>query len=255
MYITAFISLIVFASLLILLVMIRLKTGNRFEIKNTDILLAVTPVVLFLLITGKITRFEFGMLKFETAFKNAASKEIDSEIISLNDLPVRSLEPGLKLGVNKIPELIEKKSEALEFRLGYGRYYGPAIREYLNSLSGYPFFKYIIFNKMNGEFFAIMNAQHLFTLINTKSSPYNPSDLARWLNTPDEKILKKLPGTILLQDALMVKTDKNKALQKMEDLNVEFLPVVDEKNRFQGIVDRSRLLTSLIVDVSNKLND
>ncbi|MBN1154927.1 CBS domain-containing protein [candidate division KSB1 bacterium] len=255
MYITAVVSLIVFVGLVIFLVIIRLRTGNRIEIKNTDILLAIIPVVLFLLITGKITKFEFGMLKFETVFKEAASKKIESEIITLQDLPIRSVESDIKLGINKIPELIEKKTEALEFRLGYGRYYGPAIRDYLNSLAAYPFFNYIIINKMNGEFFAIMNAQHLFTLINTDNSPYNPSDLANWLNNSDEEIISKLPGTILLLNAIDANTDKNDALKQMEQIDVDFLPVVDDEKRFVGIVDRSRLLSSLIVDVSNRLND
>ncbi len=40
----------------------------------------------------------------------------------------------------------------------------------------------------------------------------------------------------------------------MDELNVEVLPVLDEAARFIGVLNRSRLTASLILDVSNRLS-
>lgn len=47
--------------------------------------------------------------------------------------------------------------------------------------------------------------------------------------------------------------DKKTVLEKMENLGLEILPVVSEKGKFLGVVDRSRLTSSLIIDMANKL--
>lgn len=63
----------------------------------------------------------------------------------------------------------------------------------------------------------------------------------------------RLPGFIGLQHALNKQTDKRQALQQMEALNMDTLPVVQVNERFAGIVDRSRLTASLLIDVANNL--
>jgi hypothetical protein len=50
--------------------------------------------------------------------------------------------------------------------------------------------------------------------------------------------------------------DKKRVLGQMEQLALEWLPVVRQENgimQFQGIVERSRLTASLILDVANQL--
>ncbi|WP_456403406.1 hypothetical protein, partial [Hydrogenimonas sp.] len=61
------------------------------------------------------------------------------------------------------------------------------------------------------------------------------------------------PGFIALENAITEKTDKRSALQLMDRLDRDFLPVVDETKRFVGVVKRSRLTASLIVDVANRI--
>jgi len=48
-------------------------------------------------------------------------------------------------------------------------------------------------------------------------------------------------------------TDKFEALLKMEELNVDWLPAVNDQQRFAGIVERSRLMASLLIDVTQSL--
>lgn len=55
------------------------------------------------------------------------------------------------------------------------------------------------------------------------------------------------------QNAIRSDGDKQSALEKMEELGVEMLPVVDFEEGFVGVVERSRLASSLIIEVANKV--
>ena len=93
------------------------------------------------------------------------------------------------------------------------------------------------------------NARELIELFQTEHPPYTAKDFAKWLNDANTTALTKLPGFISVEDAITENTDKDRALRKMEKLNVDTLPVIDEAKRFVGIVDRSRLIASLLIDV------
>src|SRR5207249_4985039 len=127
---TVWISVAVFVGILVLLMLLRRRNAS-FEVKATDIVVAVLPVVIFLLISGKIQKFEVGELKIETAFVKASGSAIASQVTSLVGLPAEPIRIDPKLGVEQIPRLIQNKAQGLSFRLGFGGYDGPAIQEYL----------------------------------------------------------------------------------------------------------------------------
>ena len=100
---------------------------------------------------------------------------------------------------------------------------------------------------------------------------YNASDLISYLrlagaqgyqqfqamlNTGDRMAreqLAKLPGFISADLAVTTTTTKRDALARMEQRNVDTLPVVNDARRFIGTVDRTKLTTSLILAVTEKL--
>ncbi len=84
--------------------------------------------------------------------------------------------------------------------------------------------------------------------------PVNADQLAEWLNSSDTKALAQLPEFIGAGDAVNKGSDKYQALLKMETLNVDRLPATDETGRFAGMVERSRLTASLLIDVAKNLN-
>ena len=65
--------------------------------------------------------------------------------------------------------------------------------------------------------------------------------------------LKRLPGFLSLENAVTDKTDKGQALGIMESHNADTLPVVDDKQHFAGIVNRSRITASWILDLAKEL--
>lgn len=252
------VSIAVFGLILFSLVLLRLKTGNKFEIKNSDIILALIPVVLWLLLTGKIQKFQFGGLGIETAFVKASQSAIEPQVISLvsSKLPVEPVPRRTKGAVAEIPTLVEEKTEALIFRLGHGGYVGSAIEEYFDELLKFPFLKYVIIEDEDQKLVGIINAHMLASVLLAQDSRYRyytSRDFAHWINASLVQRLASLPGFVSAENAINEDVNKQSALERMESLNVETLPVIDEEGRFVGIVDRSRLTTSLIIDVADQI--
>ncbi|KIH77723.1 hypothetical protein SAMN05660860_01208 [Geoalkalibacter ferrihydriticus] len=243
-----------FIAILAVLVLLRAKS-SRFEVKPTDIIVAVVPVVLFLLVTGKLQTFEIGEggLKIEAAFVKASEQSIDLQVAPLTGVPAEPVRLDPKEAVSKIPQLLERQTEGLLFRLGHGGYWGSAIEEYFVALTRQPFLKYLLIEHPDGRFFGIADARALTELLQNPNAPFRADDLARWFNQSDTKALVRLPGFIAATDAVPTGTDKFQALQQMEALGVERLPAVDEAQRFVGMVERSRLTASLLIDVTKSL--
>jgi hypothetical protein len=237
-----------FLVILALLVALRLKTGNKLDIKSSDIVLALVPIGLWLFLSGKVQEFAFGDFKIVAAIKEASKSPVSAQV---TELPVVSLQMEAKGGVDQIPNLIAKKSEALSFRLGHGGYYGPAISDYLNRLTQNGFLRYVIINDADGSFFCLADSRQLTALL---QGSYNfDDDFARWLNSGDKSQLSQLPGFISIEQALMKKSNRRRALQLMDSLDVQTLPVIDENRKFIGVVDRSKLTASMLIDIADKV--
>jgi len=251
---TVVISLGSFVLIVAVLVILRAR-NSRFEVKPADIVVAILPIVVFLLVTGKLQKFEIGEggVKIETAFVKASTSAIGSQVTPLTGLPSEPIRLDPKGGVEEIPGLIERKTEGLLFRLGYGGYWGPAIEEYLSVLARQPFLKYLIIENPDGTFFAMADARELIWMLQAEHSHFTAGDFAKWLNEADKKELARLPGFITSNHAVTKEKDKGQTLRKMEDLNVDTLPVVDNRRHFAGIVNRSRLTASLLIDVAKNL--
>jgi hypothetical protein len=247
---TLIISIGIFIILLAILVGIRAKAGTRFEVKNTDILLALIPIALWLLLTGKVQEFGFGDFKIVAAIQKATQTSVAAQVTKL---PVETIHTEMKGGVEMIPQLLEKKTQALSFRLGTGGYYyGPAINEYFQALTKSPSFKYIVITNADNTFFGIADAQQMGALFNSQYGNRYSDDFARWLNSSDIKQLSAIPGFISSEKALNNGTDKQQALRLMDSLDVQTLPVIADK-QFVGIVDRAKLTASVLIDIADRV--
>ena len=243
-------ALVIFVIIIALTIALRAKLGAKFEIRNADILFAIVPIAFWFVLTGKIQKFEFGGLKIEAAFVEASAAAITPQITTI-ELPIAPIKMDPKLGVEMIPRLIRKKTQALTFQLGYGRYFGPAIKDYLKQLVRMPFFKYVIILQKDGTFAGLAEAAAVDSLLASSESGYN--DFARSLNEADSTFVEGLPGYISSVHAVRKDTDKQTALENMESLNLELLPAVTVEGQFAGLIERSRLISSMIIEVTQKL--
>lgn len=240
---------------------LRARSGGKYEIRMIDLVLVLLPLLFWLVGAGKIQKIAFGGVEIETAqaFVNASKASIKSQValtkpLSISDV-VHTVEPASKGGVERIPQLIERKTEALEFQLGHGGYWGPAIKTYFDSLEAYAFLRYAIIYNPDGTLFGVYIARDLLRYFRRKGdSAYE--GFARYLNSGDKAARNKLgglPGFIPGSSALTTQTGKRKALEMMAAERRDVLPVVDAKRRIVGMVERSQLIASLIIEVSKSL--
>src|SRR5919202_5220469 len=136
-------SIAAFLVVLALLVVLRAR-DSKFEVRPTDVVVAILPIMIFLLVTGKIQKLQVGELNVETAFVKASTSEIKPQVTSLTGLPSVPIRTNPKLSLAEIPRLLESRTQGLTFRLGSSGYDGSVIRAYLDALVKQPLFRYVI---------------------------------------------------------------------------------------------------------------
>lgn len=257
------ILLIVGGVLFILSVLVRVRTRGKYEIKMIDLSLILIPLLFWLIGTGKIKKFAVGGVEFETAqaFIGASAESIElqvsfTSVLNIEDV-IQTVERDMKGDVTQIPRLIKSKTEALEFRLGHGGYWGPAIQEYFESLDAFAFLRYAIIHYQDGTLFGVFEAKDVLRYFREQGeSAYRT--FARYLNNPDEQSLQRLrdlPGFIPGEYAVTSSANKLSVLEEMEKLMRGTLPVINSNRQFVGIVNREQLTASLIIDVAKKLEN
>ncbi|MGH7821065.1 MAG: hypothetical protein ACREQ9_14975 [Candidatus Binatia bacterium] len=247
---TAVKAVLGFVFFLCLIVAVRIRSKNKIDVKTADVALALTPVALWLFLTGQIQELTVGDVKIVAAIKAAAESPVSKQ---LTELPIQTLEIGAKGGVGDIANIRRKKSQALRFTVGHGGYYGPAIAEYLETLTQDPIFRYVVINYPDGKFFGMADARQLAAQTGGPSPSFNLQSFADALNDSNESQLESLPGFIAAQRALSKTSDRRKALETMDTLDVQTLPVIDKEGRLAGIVDRSKLTASMLIDIAAKV--
>lgn len=240
-----------FLVMLILLAVFRVKTGGKYEIKTSDIALALVPLVLLLLQSGKIKELTIGDVKIVlNAVEEASNASVQPQITKL---PIEAVRADPKGGLMEIPSLLKKKSQALGFKLRYGGYYGPAVMEYLEALTQSTSFKYVVINNPDGSFYGMIDGRQLYTLMRGQSAAHGGDEFAQAVNNADTSQLGALPGILRARDALTTKTNIKDALQALNTLDVQTLPALDEQGTFIGVVDRSKLSASMLLEIAQKL--
>jgi hypothetical protein len=166
-----------------------------------------------------------------------------------------NIEMARKMGVERLPELIRRKTEALEFQLGFRGYWGPAIEQYFETLGKRGFLKYVLIYERDKSLFGIYDSSSLQAFIQDQGTEgYQKfSDNLKKGDVVSKNKLKKLPGFISVDDAVKPETDQLTCLEAMDRLDSDFLPVVDENRKYVGMVERSKITTSLIIDVTRAI--
>jgi hypothetical protein len=240
-------------------VALRTLTNGRIEIRLNDAIIAAIAAGLTLFMSGKISKLAVGTegLTVETAKEAiiaAAKVPIDRQVTAL---PVAPLEFAEKGGADVLQTMVRRGTPALEFRLGRGGYYaGGAVREYLETLTRQPAFRFVVFFDSDGKLFGMIDGRKLLAELQSRGSDQGFSAFAQQVNraSPEDRIaLTRLAGFVPASAAVARQADKRDVLDKMETLNADWLPVIGANDRFEGIVDRSRVTAKLILDVTDRL--
>jgi hypothetical protein len=245
-------ALIIFVVGLAALLWLRSFPDKKFEVRVTDAVIALLPVVVWLLISGRIARLDISAdriaLETREAILGASAQPVVEQVTDLPVVPVEAAEKG---GLGDLGRLVAQGVQALLFRLGAGGYVGSAIEEYIRTLTRSPVFRYVLLQEPDGALFGIVDPRKLQALVEQRQISWD--QFANWVNASNREALGGLPTFVAADRAIARTTDKQDALERMEKLNTDWLPVVDEDRRFRGVVERSRLTASLILDVATKL--
>jgi len=253
--------LLVGVLVMVTMVGLRARFGERYELKTVDLAVLVLPLVVGLLMSGRLKGLDLFGVKadFAELFADAAETEVKSQVATSNATSVEEvvelLQMAAKGGVQEIPRLIENRTEALTFLLGQGGYYGPAIQQYFDALYASSYLKYIVVLDADGHLFGVYDALDLAVAFRT-GGPNAYEQLAAWLNRPDDYArdsLARLPGFVGADKAVSRERSKVEVMRRMDELKVDSLPVVDTDNAFVGMVERSRLTASLILEVADRV--
>jgi CBS domain-containing protein len=241
--------------------LLRVFTGGKYEIKTIDLVFLIIPLLTVALATGKIkgldmfgVRADLSALWSEVANTKIEKQVAPSATASVQDA-VSMVEMAGKGGVNELQRMIERKVEALQFKLGYGGYYGPAIKAYFDALSGSSYLRVVVIDHPDGGLFGIYDAADLIGYLRV-GGEQGYAQFQRLLNAGNaaaQAELAKLPGFVGADQAVTISTSKRDALARMEAVKTDSLPVVNEQKRFVGTVGRNKLTASLILAVTDRL--
>jgi CBS domain-containing protein len=243
-------------------VLLRVFSKGKYEIKTIDLVFIIVPLLFVGLATGKLQGLDFLGVKADLSklLAKAADTQIEQQVstvpVSLVDDAIEMIRTAAKRGVHEIPTLIEQRTQALAFHLGMGGYYGPAIKKYFDDLYGSSYLRYVVINHSDGTLYGMYDAADLIAYLRTLGEVgYHTFEIM--LNQGDEQAkdwLARLPGFVSSERAVTAETSKHDALQAMEELKLDSLPVSDSAGRFIGTVERAELTTSLILAVTKKLS-
>ncbi len=246
------ISIVTFFVLVITCIIVRIKVSEKFKIETTDLVLALVPIVLWLFLSGKIVKMEYAGLKFESAFKEAKNAPVKKEVLPL---PIDNFSTTLKAGIGQIDYIVSQQKEAVVFLIGYDNYAGEAIVEYLEKLRNTDVKYFVFLNDKDESFVGLIPFNDFYIQVFQGDEPVATAEnVAKWLKNGNVRDLLKIPGMISSDYAVDENDSKEKALKKLLNSKSTILPVIDKSMKLQGIVTDGRLSASILLDISDQLN-
>ncbi len=247
--------LLPFAVVLAVIVLLRVRSGGKLEVKTPEIVLAAVPVALWLLATGRLESLSIGDLTIK-AFQTAAAVRVGQDAQALEPLAVEEVRASPKESTSRIPELLARRTQALTVRLGAGGYVASAMQSYLDELTAAPHLRWLVVEDADGRFFGLADAREVEAA--TRSRRLDIDELAGRLNQGSahdrEWLAGALPGFVPLADALPADATRQVALQRFERTTADALPVLDPEGRLRGMVRRDTLVAGLLADVTARLD-
>ena len=245
----------------LLLISAILFLRNKFqslEVKGTDILLALTPVLLFLILTGRLSKLQISEngLDIESVLTHAAQTHIKGLEMALD---VQQIPTQLFNTSNHKPDLtktINNNTEALSFVLNFAHYDAAIIMDYIQKLSEKPFLKYLVFLDADNKLVGMCQIQSFIIGMNKDEQTIKNYHLfTQWLKKGEEnKLANLIPGYLSANEALSLSSTRHDALKKMQIFKTSVLPVINKKGRFIGLVDKATLSSSLLLEIYSQLD-
>ena len=242
--------------LLFALVLMRAVSGGRFDVKLGDIVIAAIPLVVWLMITGQLSGFSVGpggvSVDLADAIRTSAARQVGQQT---RPLPVTEIATAERDSIEKLRKAVGDRIPALELTLGANKYQAPLLKTFLEDLTRYEFFRFVVLSEANGKLFGLMGGPQLAALLQGGGDDLwkRFTDL---INRGDRGRLRSLlgaAGLVMAGDAVRQTDSTQTALGRLQEGNRDWLPVVQD-GTLVGVVERDRLVASLILDASRAVS-
>jgi len=224
------------------------KSIMKIEGDAVFISLLFIPILVYVIISGKIEELK-GPGGLEAKFAKAANETITAaseEVrLSMEDMQI-VLKESMSLLEKKRRELNEAQPIAMIMELGKRNYYGrEAVLGYLEMLSQFRNFKFVVFVDNNKRFVAYMPSWAVKGLL---SKPELGNAFISAVNEGIATDLFQYPG--IVRETIRTCTTNVEALREMMRQNLEALVVTDENNQLTGIVEREQILSRMMLSLA-----
>lgn len=208
-----------------------------FKIESIHVFIALIPLVIWLIVSGKLKEIK-GPGGIGLSMRYEVQKPITPELTD-SPLKIDRAIVRAKGGVDELQSrIIQDRPTTLSFVISRKDYYGQwEIGEYIRELGIHPEFRFILFTDTKGKFKGCMKVSDYEKLLDT-GEVVEMIESGRIMNDP--RVIKNS----------MQKISTNKqALNEMDKLNTNWLPVVDDKNKFIGVVTQEEIVRNIIAKV------
>lgn len=234
--IVAIILLIVFTSIKDLVL------GSK-TIDPSMIFLALLPFIIYLLLSGKISEIGGGGFRIKLNKASEAKVIFKSEEVAYVDEDVVVKGNIGKLRHEILPKIAVNPRSTLKLSKRYDYYTYKALKAYLEELTKFDFFKYVLFVEENNVFNGYIHAGSLLAQF---SDEYRGEEIVEEINKWN---LDKIQG--LKRHKIKNYQSNREALRIMEEEGITDIAVVDKDNKFRGFTNRemitSRIVNNLII--------
>lgn len=229
---------IVIIVLLIVLVNIESKILIAGKIDASIIFLALLPFLIYLVISGKIS--EIGAGGFAIKFYKAS----ESSVIFEEEVPYFNEEAVVKWDLDYLkseilPEFAENPRSTLKVKKEYkGLYKYDASKRYLEELTKFDFFKYVLFVDEDDVFNGYINARSLLALLMpSRQGEMIIADINDWN-------LDRIPG--FKKEYVKNYQSSKEVLRKMKEKRITDVAVVDNDMIFKGFTNREMIIARIV---------
>jgi hypothetical protein len=220
---------------------------NYLPFKNNVIysFLLLLPMFIYMLFSGKISEFKApGGL--EAKFVNISKKSLeltDSEIINIDRNPIFVYKDSTSKLFDKIRFFDKTKPIFLALMLGKS-YTVEDCKTYLETLSRFRTFKFVVLLKEDGKFLAFMRKEILHFILNSDGDAFFLYNIS---NGAFEQLIDLYPFNF--DKTEYTKSNYIKSLREMAIKDLDAIAIVDENDKLYGIIEREDILTKIVLEL------
>jgi len=232
---TIIISSMFFLILIILSISNYFINKEQFKVEPVHVFIALVPFIILLIVSGKLREIR-GPGGLTLVMRDEARKPITAEQKD-ERLEIEPQEVMTKGGVIDLTEKISKNPPTtLSFQIG-SYYSREAIQDHIRELERYPIFQNVLFTDELGNFKGVMTANDFKDILYKE-------DIVDIIRTRD--ILKDIRA---IKDSVHLGLTNQQVLSQMERLGKNKLAVVDQREKFLGLITQEEIVRKVLTRV------